>query len=86
VPGYTEVILAALLKHSSYPNAAQLAVLFVEATKPVLDTPEKMTLYMDALIRTDLDSAFRYQVTACFTSSDCSALLLILFENNYLRH
>jgi hypothetical protein len=62
VPGYTEIILAALLKYSNYPNAAQLAVLFVEATKPVLDTPEKMTLYMEALIRTDLLAAFKYQV------------------------
>jgi hypothetical protein len=86
VPGYTEIILTALLKHSSYPNAAQLAVLFVEATKPVLDTPEKMALYMEALIRTDLDAAFRYQVTPFYACTDRSALLLNRFENNYLHH
>ena len=62
VPVYTEIILSSLLKHSQYPNAAQLAVLFVESTKPVLDTPEKMTMYMDALTLTDIDSAFKYQV------------------------
>ena len=62
MPGYTEIILSSLLKHSQYPNAAQLAVLFVESTKPVLDTPEKMTMYMDALTLTDIDSAFKYQV------------------------
>ena len=62
VPGYTDKILATLLRHSEYPNTAQLAVLFVESTRPILDSTEKMSLYMDALIRTDLDAAFKYQV------------------------
>lgn len=74
VPGYTEVILSALLKHTEYPNAAQLAVLFVESTKPVLDTPEKMTMYMDALILTDIDSAFKYQVPSPLTLRPISLL------------
>lgn len=51
-----------LLRHTEYPNAAQLAVVFIEATRPVLDSTEKMTLYMNALIQTDLDAAFKYQV------------------------
>jgi len=50
------------LKHSEYPNAAQLAVMFIEATRPPLDSTENMTLYMTALIQTDLDAAFKYQV------------------------
>ena len=62
-PGYTEVILAILLRHSEYPNAAQLAALFVEATKPALDTAEKMSLHMESLLQTDIDAAFKYQVT-----------------------
>ena len=61
-PGYTEKILSTLLSHTEYPNSAQLAVLFVDATGPPLDSTEKMTLYMEALIRTDVDTAFRYQV------------------------
>jgi hypothetical protein len=64
VPGYTEKILGLLLKHSEYPNTAQLAVLFIEATKPPLDNSEKMSLYMEALIQTDLDVAFKYQVSS----------------------
>jgi hypothetical protein len=68
VPGYTEKILGLLLKHSEYPNAAQLAVLFIEATKPPLDNSEKMMLYMDGLIQTDLDAAFKYQVSPLLMS------------------
>jgi len=67
-PGYTEFILNVLLRHSEYPNVAQLAVLFVEATKPALDTAEKMSLYMEALIQTDLDAAFKYQVRHSISS------------------
>lgn len=62
VPGYTEKILSLILKHSDYPGAAQLAVLFIEATRPPLDSTEKMILYMEALIQTDIDGAFNYQV------------------------
>ena len=62
-PGYTDKILSTLLNHSDESHAAHLAVLYVEATAPVLDSTDKMTMYMDALIRTDVDSAFRYQVS-----------------------
>lgn len=62
-PGYTDKILSTLLKHSDDPRAAQLAVLYVDATGPVLDSTDKMTMYMKALIRTDVASAFRYQVS-----------------------
>jgi hypothetical protein len=64
VPGYTEKILSLLLKNSDQVKGAQLAVLFVESTRPPLDSPEKMTLYMEALIRVDFDAAFKYQVFA----------------------
>lgn len=64
MPGYTEKILSLLLKTSDHSNSAQLAVLFVEATRPALDSVDKMALYMDALIRTDFDAAFKYQVHA----------------------
>jgi hypothetical protein len=62
-PGYTDKILELLLRHTEYPNAAQLAVLFIEATRPPLDSTEKMTLYLTALLQTDFDSAFKYQVS-----------------------
>jgi Nuclear pore complex assembly len=61
-PGYTEVILKVLLEHTEYPNVAQLACLFIESVKPPLDDAEKMSLYMDALIQTDMNAAFKYQV------------------------
>jgi len=85
VPGYTEKILALLLKHSEDPNASQLAVLYIEATRPLLDSTEKMTLYMNALIRTDLDAAFKYQVSPLRSSADSSVLPLKLFGEICLR-
>ena len=86
VPGYTEKILGLLLRHTEHPNAAQLAVLFIEATKPALDNSEKMTLHMNAMIQTDLDAAFKYQVMS--TSKiriDSSVPHLKLFGRNYLQ-
>jgi hypothetical protein len=65
-PGYTDKILELLLRQTDYPNAAQLAVLFIEATKPPLDSTEKMTLYMQALLQTDFHSAFKYQVSSLY--------------------
>lgn len=61
-PGYTDTILHILLRQSDYPNGADLAVMWIESTKPALDTAEKMSLYMEALLRTNIDAAFKYQV------------------------
>jgi hypothetical protein len=77
--------LALLLRHSEDPYAAQLAVLYVEATRPLLDSTEKMSMYMNALIRTDLDAAFKYQVGPLKPSIDGSVPLLKLFEEIYSR-
>ena len=75
--------MALLLRHSEDPNAAQLAVLYVEATRPLLDSTEKMTMYMNALIRTDLDAAFKYQVILLKVSTDSSVPPPKLFEETY---